>query len=69
MASGLIIAATDQDTKLLHTLTGLDKTYEASIDFSQRSDTWDLDYWQTLTSIDPSTYEEMPPLSQIEEIL
>ncbi len=44
MATGLIIAATDKDTKLLHSLTGSDKTYETTIDFSRRSDTRDLDY-------------------------
>lgn len=69
MATGLIIAATDQDTKLLHSLTGMDKTYEATIDCSQRSDTRDLDYRKILESIDPSTYEEIPPLSQIEDVL
>ena len=69
IATWLILAATDKDTKLLHTLTGTDKTYEATIDFSQKSDTWDLDYRKTLEIIDPSTYEDIPPLSQIEEVL
>lgn len=69
MATGLIIAATDKDTKLLHSLTWSDKTYETTIDFSQRSDTWDLDYRKMLEPIDPSTYEDIPPLSQIQEIL
>lgn len=69
LASGLMIAATDKDTKLLHSLTGSDKTYETTIDFSQRSDTRDLDYRKLLEPIDPSTYEDVPTLSQIEEIL
>lgn len=69
MATGLIIAATDADTKQLHTLTWSDKSYETTIDFSQRSDTWDLDYRKMLEPIDPSTYEDIPPLSQIQEIL
>ncbi len=69
MASGLMIAATDKDTKLLHSLTGSDKTYETTIDFSRRSDTRDLDYRKVLESIDPTIYEEIPPLSQIEDIL
>ena len=64
-----MIAATDKDTKLLHSLTGSDKTYETTIDFSQRSDTRDLDYRKVLEPIDPSTYEDVPTLSQIEEIL
>jgi len=44
MASGLLIAATDKDTKLLHGLTGTDKWYETTIDFSIVTDTWDMDY-------------------------
>lgn len=69
MATGLIIAATDKDTKLLHSLTWSDKTYETTIDFSQRSDTRDLDYRKLLEPIDPTTYEDVPSLSQITEIL
>lgn len=68
MATGLLIAATDKDTKILHSLTWSDKTYEATIDFSQRSDTWDLDYRKKIERIDPSTYEDIPPLSQIQDI-
>lgn len=69
MASGLLIAATHKDTKLLHSLTWSDKTYETIIDFSKRSDTWDLDYRKLLEPIDPFMYEDVPTLSQIEDIL
>lgn len=44
MASWLLIAATDKDTKQLHHLTGLDKIYEATIDFTIQTDTRDMDY-------------------------
>lgn len=69
MASWLIIAATDKDTKLLHSLTGQDKTYQTTIDFSRASDTWDLDYRKEIRDIDPTIYEEIPTLNQIEDIL
>lgn len=68
MATGLLIAATDADTKQLHQLTNSDKTYETSIDFSRTSDTWDLDYRHEIRNIPPEIYEEVPPLSQIHEI-
>ena len=68
MASGLLIAATDQDTKLLHTLTGHDKIYEAVIDFSQSSDTRDMDYRKELKPIDTSLYENTT-LDQIKDKL
>lgn len=44
MASWLLIAATDKETKQLHHLTGLDKSYIATIDFSIITDTWDTNY-------------------------
>lgn len=44
MASWLLLIWTDKDTKQLHTLTWLDKSYATTIDFSKISDTWDLDY-------------------------
>jgi tRNA pseudouridine55 synthase len=69
MASWLMIAATDKDTKLLHALTWSDKTYETTIDFSRMSDTWDLDYRKDISDIDPMVYEDIPDLIQIEEIL
>lgn len=44
MATGLMILATDDDTKKLHTLTGCDKTYTATVDLSALSDTRDAQY-------------------------
>lgn len=59
MASGLLIAATDKDTKLLHSLTGSDKTYETTIDFSQSSDTRDMDYRKELSPVDGAVYGDL----------
>ena len=69
LATGLILAATDSDTKLLGSLTGADKSYRAMVDFSRASDTWDLDYWKEIRTLDPTTYEDIPSSSQIEEVL
>ena len=52
MASWLLIAATDSDTKQLHTLTGQDKRYETTIDFSIQTDTRDMDYRQVHKQLD-----------------
>ena len=57
LASGLLIAATDRDTKQLHTLTGQDKEYEATIDFSQTSDTRDMGYRKEISPVDISLYD------------
>ncbi|PJA47961.1 MAG: hypothetical protein CO170_04195 [candidate division SR1 bacterium CG_4_9_14_3_um_filter_40_9] len=43
-ATGLMLVGVGSDTKKLTELTGLDKSYIATIDFSQDSDTWDLQY-------------------------
>lgn len=68
LASGLMIAATDSDTKQLHTLTGHDKIYEAVIDFSQSSDTRDMDYRKELKPVDISVYKTIT-LDQIKQKL
>ncbi len=44
MATWLLLIWTDKDTKKLHELTWLDKSYTTTIDFSKISDTRDLDY-------------------------
>jgi tRNA pseudouridine55 synthase len=49
MATGLMILATDDDTKKLHDLTGKDKKYTATIDLSKISDTRDLEYREKFT--------------------
>jgi len=43
LATGLMILATDQDTKKLTQLTGLDKTYECEVEFGKRSTSGDAD--------------------------
>lgn len=49
MATGLMILATDDDTKKLHDLTGKDKKYTATIDLSKISDTRDQEYREQFT--------------------
>jgi len=44
LATGLMIVATGKDTKRLKHFVWLDKVYEATIDFSKKSDTRDVDY-------------------------
>lgn len=69
MATGLIIAATDKDTKQLHHLTGLDKVYRTTIDFSHYSDTRDMDYYKEFGQVDPYHYESIPTRQQIDDAL
>lgn len=49
LATGLMLVAVGSDTKNLTQLIGLDKSYITTIDFSKDSDTWDLEYRDTLT--------------------
>ena len=44
MATWLMLIWAGGDTKRLNTLIWLDKTYETIIDFSKKSDTWDMWY-------------------------
>ena len=44
MATGLLLIAVWPDTKKLQALTALDKTYVATIDFSRKTDTRDMDH-------------------------
>ncbi len=44
LASGLLIIATDEDTKKLSQFVWLDKVYETTIDLAQRSDTRDTQF-------------------------
>jgi tRNA pseudouridine55 synthase len=69
MASWLLIAATDRDTRQLHTLTWQDKSYRAVIDFSQSSDTRDMDYRKDHSSVDLAVYGWEIPLADIEQRL
>jgi len=49
MATGMLLIAVWKDTKSLSEYVWLDKTYETVIDFSKKTDTWDLQYrrWHT----------------------
>lgn len=44
LATGLLIIGIGSGTKLLTQIQWLDKSYETTIDFSQMSDTWDIDH-------------------------
>ena len=44
MATWLMLIWTGDDTKRLNDLIWLDKSYETIIDFSKKSDTWDMGY-------------------------
>lgn len=70
MASWLLIAATDADTKKLHHLTNHDKSYTATIDFSIITDTRDMDYrkeYQQINILD--AIANKPYIEQIESKL
>ena len=55
LATGLMIVAIGKDTKRLKEFVWLDKTYIATIDFSQTSDTRDTDYRREHEQLDIST--------------
>jgi len=44
LATGLMVLVTDEDTKKAEEYQWLGKSYEAVIDFSVKTDTWDIDY-------------------------
>jgi len=51
LATGLMLIWTWDDTKKLNDLIWLDKSYETIIDFSKKSDTWDMwyrDYYEEI---------------------
>lgn len=52
MATGLLLIWTWKDTKKLWDLIWHDKTYETIIDFSKKSDTWDMDYREYFEELD-----------------
>jgi tRNA pseudouridine55 synthase len=52
MATGLLLIWTGNDTKRLNDLIWLDKSYKTTIDFSKKSDTWDMDYRDYFEEID-----------------
>lgn len=57
-----------KDTKKLTELTGLDKTYIATIDFSKKSDTRDVDFWEYFEELKLEDLK-VPEQSQIQTVL
>ena len=51
MASGVVVLMIGEATKLCPYLTGQDKTYRATVDFSSSTDTWDREGVVTLTAL------------------
>lgn len=68
LATWLMILGIWKGTKKLNELIGLDKSYTAQIDFSKRSDTWDLGYWDYFEQLDTEKLKN-PKLSDIESKL
>ncbi len=64
MATGLLLIWTWKDTKQLHNLTWLDKTYITNIDFSKMSDTRDMDYREYFEEFDIAKLTK-PSIEQI----
>jgi len=68
-ATGLMLIGVWSDTKKLTELTWLDKTYLATIDFSQDSDTRDLQYRDWIKPVDCKDAIHRVSLDQITEKL
>lgn len=77
LASGLLIIATDDDTKKLTQFVWLDKVYEATIDLAQRSDTRDtqfrsyhehLPYTSATITVDAIEHH-IPTSKQVEDVV
>lgn len=52
LATWILVIWTWKHTKLLQWIQAMGKTYEAEIDFSMMSDTWDVDYYDFLRHYD-----------------
>ncbi len=68
LATGLMLIAIWSDTKKLSQYVGLSKTYLATIDLSQESDTRDTHYRSYHKQLDISTLQ-MPKIQQIHSLL
>ena len=60
LATGLMIICTEKDTKQINNFVWLDKTYLATIDFSQKSDTWDTEYRKEHEQLDVANLTAIP---------
>ena len=78
MATGLMILALDKDTKNLTKIIWLDKSYLATIDFSKITDTWDMEYRDTISNyeivgwklkVEGGKLADMPSLDEIKKKL
>lgn len=70
LATGLMIIAIGKDTKRLKEFVWLDKEYIATIDFSKKSDTWDMDHWKYFEQLDITQDEfTIPAQWEIEDVL
>ena len=69
LASWLMLIGTWDDTKKLNNLIWLDKSYETVIDFSKKSDTWDMWYREYYEEIDVKWKEiSLEDIKSIDEI-
>jgi tRNA pseudouridine55 synthase len=66
MATWLLLIWTWKDTKKLHELQWLDKTYSTIIDFSKKSDTRDTEFWEYFEELKEP---KKPKLEDIKEKL
>lgn len=68
LATGLLLVAIWSSTKRLKHFVWLDKIYVATIDFSKKSDTWDMEYWKEFEQLDTENLSA-PSLEDITALL
>ena len=47
-----MVLVTDEDTKKAEEYQGFDKSYEAVVDLSVKTDTWDMEYHEYMEKLD-----------------
>lgn len=52
LATGLMVLVTDEDTKKAEEYQWFDKAYDAVIDLSVKTDTWDIDYHDVMEEVE-----------------
>ena len=57
LATWLMVLVTDEDTKKAQEYQWFDKSYDAVIDFSLKTDTWDIDFHEYLEEIAKPDYD------------
>lgn len=68
MATGLLVIWVWPDTKKLWEILLMDKEYLATIDFSKKSDTWDMDYWEVFEQLEVNSLPQ-PSIEDLEKKL